>query len=167
MGIGLVDIEGGLALGGYGHRDGLGVAIGIFQLDRGRGGGRTKVSQDQVLLEAGGGVALGEEPVRARCGGADDTGSTGRHPTGCGNGIAEVHRTFDHDGQARAHRHRHLQAHRWGNGAAMQGQDGHRLGGTSRLAVLPTGTGVERGRDGSALRGAGIEHDDVGVIGAT
>src|SRR5258708_10499986 len=49
----------------------------------------------------------------------------------------------------------------------MQGQDGQRLGATSRLAILPTGTGVERSSDGSVLRGAGIEHGDVGVIGAT
>src|SRR5260370_42010522 len=141
--------------------------INICQLNRGRGRRRTKVSQDQVFLEVGGGGALVEEPIVARRGGADYTGSTGSHPSSCGNIIAEVHRTFDYDGQARANRRRHLEAHRRGNGAAMQGQDGHRLGGTSRLAILPTGTGVERSSDGSVLRGAGIEPGVGRVISAT
>src|SRR5260221_7390361 len=89
------DIEGGLALGRNRYLNRLGVPIGIFQLHRGRGRGRTEVGQDQVFLEVGGGVALGEEPVVARRGGADYAGSAGSHPTSCGNGIAEVHRAFD------------------------------------------------------------------------
>ena len=35
VGIGIVDIELGKAQGGYGHRDRLGIAIGVLQLDVG------------------------------------------------------------------------------------------------------------------------------------
>src|SRR5260370_38849924 len=117
--------------------------INICQLNRGRGRRRTKVSQDQVFLEVGGGGALVEEPIVARRGGADYTGSTGSHPTSCGNIIAEVHRPFDYDGQARANRRRHLEAHRRGKAAGVPGEGGQQPGGSRRLALLVTSTGRE------------------------